>query len=314
MDGFDFSDIDAAMKSKGLEPKERWNYIREGYVAEMTKDDVMARGSADILTKSIVLLQTGWFVLQFLARVASHLPITELEVATIGFAILNFIIYVLWWNKPYNMDRKISFKPNWEKIEAEAKLHGTLCDTCREKLRPPRRQEDASDAVVQKSHQAPEDLPGRFHPIYKLVLAWMHKPYQLLATLVNEGVERLGKTLAPVHVPLIVIGMAFGGIHCVAWSFQFPSSIERDLWRVCSLISVAVPAVPSVLSSLGWEEPLYRILDFDKNSRKNLAVIVLGSVYALSRTILLTIAFSTLRALPLGALKAIQWTTFIPHI
>jgi hypothetical protein len=30
----------------------------------------------------------------------------------------------------------------------------------------------------------------------------------------------------------IIGGAVFGGVHCVAWNFQFPTTMERLLWRV----------------------------------------------------------------------------------
>ena len=33
-----------------------------------------------------------------------------------------------------------------------------------------------------------------------------------------------------------VVGVVFGGIHCVGWFFNFPSSDEAMLWRVSSAV------------------------------------------------------------------------------
>jgi len=41
--------------------------------------------------------------MQCIARGVQGLPITELELATIVFAGLNFVIYLLWWDKPLNL-------------------------------------------------------------------------------------------------------------------------------------------------------------------------------------------------------------------
>lgn len=31
---------------------------------------------------------------------------------------------------------------------------------------------------------------------------------------------------------MIVLGFVFGAIHCAAWAYPFPSSVERTIWRV----------------------------------------------------------------------------------
>ncbi|KIK64587.1 hypothetical protein GYMLUDRAFT_160639, partial [Collybiopsis luxurians FD-317 M1] len=40
------------------------------------------------------------FVVQLLTRWVQHLPITELEIMTVAFAVMNILIYFFWWEKP----------------------------------------------------------------------------------------------------------------------------------------------------------------------------------------------------------------------
>ena len=40
---------------------------------------------------------------------------------------------------------------------------------------------------------------------------------------------------------LILVTMVFGGIHCIAWSFAFPSSTEQLLWRISSIAITGIP-------------------------------------------------------------------------
>lgn len=68
-----------------------------------TENELMDRSKGDVLSKGIALLQTLWFVTQYFTRVASGLPLTELETATLAFATLNIATYVLWWHKPLNV-------------------------------------------------------------------------------------------------------------------------------------------------------------------------------------------------------------------
>ncbi|KAJ6511555.1 hypothetical protein C8R47DRAFT_1296757 [Mycena vitilis] len=44
-----------------------------------------------------------WFVVRCIARTAQHLPLTELEVATLAFAVVNLVIWLLWWSKPLDV-------------------------------------------------------------------------------------------------------------------------------------------------------------------------------------------------------------------
>ena len=86
--------------------------------SDLTHDDVYSfampiegeikdKGKSDWLAKSLVLLQTPWFVMQCIARAIEHLPVTHLEIVTLAYAAMNFVIYAFWWNKPLNVDRPV---------------------------------------------------------------------------------------------------------------------------------------------------------------------------------------------------------------
>ena len=72
-----------------------------------TEAEIKDRGKSDWLAKSLVLLQTSWFVIQCIARGIKHLPVTHLEIVTLAYAAMNFVIYVFWWNKPLNVNRPV---------------------------------------------------------------------------------------------------------------------------------------------------------------------------------------------------------------
>lgn len=72
-----------------------------------TELEIKDKGKSDWLAKSLVLIQTVWFVTQCVARAIEHLPITHLEIVTLAYAAMNFFIYMFWWNKPLNVDRPV---------------------------------------------------------------------------------------------------------------------------------------------------------------------------------------------------------------
>ena len=72
-----------------------------------TKAEIEDKGKSDWLAKSLVLLQTSWFVMQCIARAIEHLPVTHLEIVTLAYSAMNFVIYIFWWNKPVNVNRPI---------------------------------------------------------------------------------------------------------------------------------------------------------------------------------------------------------------
>ncbi|ESK85184.1 hypothetical protein Moror_17162 [Moniliophthora roreri MCA 2997] len=73
--------------------------LQKGYIT-ITEDETKDKSHADFIAKSIALIQTTWFILQVAAHTTEGLAITELEIITVGFALLNFGTYIFWWNKP----------------------------------------------------------------------------------------------------------------------------------------------------------------------------------------------------------------------
>ena len=65
----------------------------------VTVEEIVDRSKADGFSKTIALGQTLWFVAQCLARIAQHLDLTLLELLTLSLAVLNGVMYFLWWNK-----------------------------------------------------------------------------------------------------------------------------------------------------------------------------------------------------------------------
>ncbi|KAF8188086.1 hypothetical protein BJ912DRAFT_851352, partial [Pholiota molesta] len=85
-----------------------WN-IENGTIdpPQITEEEIKDRSKGDAISKTFVILQTTWFVAQCVARWSQHLLVTELEVVTLGFALLNGITYALWWNKPQNVGQPV---------------------------------------------------------------------------------------------------------------------------------------------------------------------------------------------------------------
>jgi hypothetical protein len=70
---------------------------------DITQDEIKDRSKGDYLSKGIVVLQTTWFIAQFIGRAASRLTITELEVITLAFSAIAGVIFYLWWDKPLDV-------------------------------------------------------------------------------------------------------------------------------------------------------------------------------------------------------------------
>ncbi|KAJ3481604.1 hypothetical protein NLI96_g7547 [Meripilus lineatus] len=88
-------------------------------VPRINEQDIQDKSKSDMLTKTIALFQVAWFILQLCARYHENLAITELEVLTLAFCILNFATYALWWKKPFAVARGYAIRwkdDGWEVI------------------------------------------------------------------------------------------------------------------------------------------------------------------------------------------------------
>ena len=120
-------------------------------------------------------------------------------------------------------------------------------------------------------------------------------------------------------VPVVIgmcVGITFGGIHCIAWSFSFLSIEEKWMWRVSALAITGIPLLAAFIVSIvtnafgimgsfrfifealmgGWIETFCAVL------------------YFISRLFLLILPLVALRRLPHKALLDMNWSSFLPHI
>jgi hypothetical protein len=65
--------------------------------------DIDDRSKADWIVKCIALMQIIWFVAQILGRAIQKLPVTTLELFTLGIVVCTIIAYAAWWDKPFDI-------------------------------------------------------------------------------------------------------------------------------------------------------------------------------------------------------------------
>ncbi|KAG2741486.1 hypothetical protein P692DRAFT_201726594, partial [Suillus brevipes Sb2] len=90
-----------------LDPNELLSLVSRGSVEmpTITEAEIKDRSKGDGISKCVAILQLVWFIIQLIARYAQGLPVTLLEIDTLGVAALACIAYGFWWKKPKDIGR-----------------------------------------------------------------------------------------------------------------------------------------------------------------------------------------------------------------
>jgi hypothetical protein len=86
----------------------------------VSAEDVKKRAKTIYIVKALVCLQVLWLVVQVIGRAVAKLPITTLEIVTIGYVICALITYSCWWHKP--QDAEVLITLNCRSL-TKAKFH-----------------------------------------------------------------------------------------------------------------------------------------------------------------------------------------------
>ena len=268
----------------------------DGYESSIipTEAEIKDKGKSDWLAKSLVLLQTSWFVMQCIARGIEHLPVTHLEIVTLAYAAINFVIYIFWWNKPLNISRPVRVFRKSEPNETQRPINEPVLEARELTWKAVGKSLIAiigfiigsQDDDVNLSH---EDRVPRF---------WAN----------TTG----GEEIAIADSMVLGVGVCFGAIHCIAWHFSFPTHAELLMWRISSVAITALPIYITLGFYLGGG--LIEVNDKIGVTIALFSGISAGILYILARAVTLVLAFISLRDLPPGAYETVHWTTFIPHV
>ncbi|KAK0724117.1 hypothetical protein B0H67DRAFT_529701 [Lasiosphaeris hirsuta] len=149
----------------------------------------------------------------------------------------------------------------------------------------------------------------------------------------------------PHSIALFFINMAYSAIHALGWNFDFPSDIERMLWRVSSISIIVTTFIFWMCETyqdgvrLGrWKRWWSHVLEGRETDKQDselgvgsngddagqtkkgfipwweMAIFVpISVVYTLARTYVVVECFFALRSLPVAAYQDVDWIQFVPH-
>ena len=267
-----------------------------------TRAEIKDRGKSDWLAKSLVLLQISWFVMQCIARAIEHLPVAHLEIVTLAYAAMNFVIYIFWWNKPLDVNRPVRVfrKSNPGVADNGIDSHGA------EGSRP----SEMHPQPILQGRELTREAIG-LETIFQFIVGTQDRDVDLsredrVPMFWANSIDDSGDVVFA-DIIVLGVGVCFGAIHCIAWHFSFPTHAELLIWRISC---VAITAVPVYFPLMVFFFGIGNII----GDITVISVFPAGILYILARVFTLVLAFTSLRDLPPGAYETVHWTTFIPHI
>ncbi|TFK61381.1 hypothetical protein BDN72DRAFT_778272, partial [Pluteus cervinus] len=277
---------------------------------KLTKEEVQDKSKGDFLSKSLVAFQTTWFVCECVARSIHKLPLLELEVVTLAFAILNIITYMLWRHKPLDVFCPIYLHLLEPKVLASSLQPHTVPD-----LSGPSR-----DASIGSASTPPGvDTPTTPNPPRDGDDSPSAEDLDLPHVTVFYGSKISGENERIVWIFSCIIGMIFGAIHFLSWDSTFRTHSELLLWRCSSIVLVIQPFLLLIVKVLSWipntgKWKLWQAMAERFSDVPLFLSLYIGTVaYILARFCLLVLAFLSLLDLPPNGLKNVSWASYIPH-
>jgi len=249
----------------------------------------MDKSKGDVLGKCVTLLQIVYYVAEIVVRAAQHLTVSPLEVGVGSTVASSVVLYCLCLQKPKSVGVPTTIScGNTEMSEIVERLRGYRAD----KL---------SITFASKFEEG-DPLPNDFFP--------------------RMAQGSTGRSAAvPMALLLLVSGVLLGAMHLAGWNLDFPSDVDRWLWRGAAIglvsqwlivpVCLSIPLFPFAsrrVRAAQWE-PMWE--DFDRLPN-NKAIIFPSAVYGIARVILLVEMWRCLFYLPSDAYVATP-VTMLPH-
>ena len=143
-------------------------------------------------------------------------------------------------------------------------------------------------------------------------LFWFKKPRGLSSAIVihndspvrrNWGIKTYEKSNTIIRMAFVVSFVMFGAIHLLAWNYAFPSTTEKWLWRISSLLIITLPCIasihPGLLEGNFVEYPCW--------------VRMILCIFALARLYLVVEAFLVFRSVPSSVYETVDWSAYFIH-
>ena len=284
-------------------------------ITNIPEETILDRAESSSLSKTVLIVQVGWFCTNCASRLFQRLPLSLLEVSTAAHAFCTLLTYFVWWSKPLN-------------IAAPTLLRDKDAQEVYALLKCSHEEYDEALEVSKKRAEGDSSAPTGPHESGKIILA-ANALQHLLPTPerppLQPGFKESGYMLVPGNfsnkspnywismiTASVVSPILYGLVHFLAWNDNFPTPLERLLWRASSFVvtfSGLVGITISILLSSPFNSPLI--------SQTLISVIVLVAIPAahmVASGFLIAESLRQLFFLETTAYQLPSWSNYWPHL
>ena len=273
-------------------------------IPDISEESITDRAGSNPMSKTLLIIQVGWFCANCLLRLIQKLPLSLLEVSTAAHGFCTLLTYLVWWSKPQNIAEATPMKG-----ERAREVHALLMCSQKEYSlalnrarrmaagHAPRRNEQeridlAANALQHILPSSRADLPqNNFHTYFFSAAPGTSHTYLLP-----------GRFLCT-RIPMIIAPILYGLPHFLGWSELFPTPLEKLFWRIStSVVSASGFFLMSALSMVN-QDLLYGLI-----------VLITSIVYVAASGFLLGESLRQLGFLEQATYQLASWPGYWPYL
>ena len=343
MGGFAFQDDNNA--TVDVPKPETFIYIMTHFpniITNTRRDTILDRPASSGLDKFVLIVQVAWFCISCGSRLFQRLPLTLLEVSTAAHVLCTLATYFVWWSKPLNVPvptllRESEAQEVYALLKCSDSEYATALEMAKKgRTRDPGASKgpqpsakvvlaaNALDHILQTKRTVPEqpvpEQPAPEKPV----------PEQLAPNRPPEPRFRGSRTLFPGNfekkssserslslLAAAISSLLYGPFHFLAWNHNLPTSMERLLWRVSSIVVTC--SGPVFAFVLAFFIILKEVLRFKPRFIFEvlgiiLSFVVIPATHMLASGYLIGESFRQLASLDSTAYQLPSWSYYWPHI
>ncbi|KAK5948824.1 hypothetical protein OHC33_010075 [Knufia fluminis] len=298
--------------------------VRGGHidVPNIPLKELRDKSKADMCTKALASIQTGWLLVQIVARAAQHLPVTPMELTSAALAMTSLTTLWFWRDKPLDAQAPYLVDVRSKPGTSHQAAGSQDCDKQQTTI------VEVEDQSVRTGSSAVSLPLDHVEPGIYISRKWSRRVFRWICQvgLQKPKLDRIPNDRDPQllgfkqHATLGVATAAFATIHFVDWHFHFATLTEQWIWRANCILMCGLLAVYGTAEVVICCRENYSKLGLDTAGGYKLRFpaglwfFIPGSMYFMARLLLIGAVFAGMRALPRGAFQEVQWTTFLPHI